>query len=525
MKTKMRGNSGVTLVTLGIVVVVLMIMAGMTIYNVSAAVNSARLNAFTTELRIMQAQVNSLNEKMRNDEEITVDGNNYKGEEIAQIGQEINGNLQEKANEAFDAVSVNQEDRQNYRYYDANLIKNGLAVEGVGQELLIDIKDREVISYNGLMNDGYKYYNLESLPDGIYNVQHEQNNETPQFEVASKQISSKGEWEFEISNVQYQGYIDKWKVKYKEENADNWYESDDLKFTVNKSGVYIIKIGNNDVESEEVQCKAEYSVKPELLEGMQAIKFDEDGNEQNIENPEKDDWYSYEITEDEDMSDGGTTNGGNSRWANAKMNENYYVWIPRYAYKVIEDEEYTDKEGNTSNKVEAQFIETKITSDNVEDELGTGYEIPSAFTIDEKEVSGIWVGKYFTSGTTEVPRIVPDAESLKNLDDDQMSAAAKALDTEKIIVYVVGDEQQDAINYLTRSQYGRNGTAIPVEEEIVIPNEFELDEENGGIAEISLEGEDEQNEEIPDELKTSTGNRYGVYDMTGEGFRMYLRNK
>ena len=37
--------------------------------------------------------------------------------------------------------------------------------------------------------------------------------------------------------------------------------------------------------------------------------------------------------------------------------------------------------------------------------------------------------------------------------------------------------------------------------------------------------EQDEKEEIPEELKTTTGNKYGIYSLNGEGFRMYLRNK
>ena len=110
MRIRLKEEKGITILTLVIVIIILIIISGVTIYNVNEAINSAKLSAFTTELKIMQAQVNTMNEKMINEEEINVDGTIYKGkgEEnkylgIQEIGNKITGDLEKKADEAFNA--------------------------------------------------------------------------------------------------------------------------------------------------------------------------------------------------------------------------------------------------------------------------------------------------------------------------------------------------------------------------------------------------------------------------------------
>ena len=57
---------------------------------------------------------------------------------------------------------------------------------------------------------------------------------------------------------------------------------------------------------------------------MKAVYWDEEGNEirQGDENFDKTKWYDYD----------------NNRWANAVVTidgvESYFVWIPRYKYKI-----------------------------------------------------------------------------------------------------------------------------------------------------------------------------------------------
>jgi hypothetical protein len=118
-------------------------------------------------------------------------------------------------------------------------------------------------------------------------------------------------------------------------------------------------------------------------------------------------WYSYE----------------NKVWANAvilkstteyKVNEvipesdidAYFVWIPRYKYKLWN----TGTASKTVHSIEIVF-ESKDT------EVSTGssngeYLTHPAFT--SFDVNGIWVGKFETSGTTSDIDVKPNATSLTN---------------------------------------------------------------------------------------------------------------
>lgn len=63
-------------------------------------------------------------------------------------------------------------------------------------------------------------------------------------------------WKITISNVKYdKGNIAKWQVKYKLVEDGHWNTTEDYDFFVYKSGTYIIKLVNNDVESEIKQIK------------------------------------------------------------------------------------------------------------------------------------------------------------------------------------------------------------------------------------------------------------------------------
>ena len=58
---------------------------------------------------------------------------------------------------------------------------------------------------------------------------------------------------------------------------------------------------------------------PQLMEGMKGVYWDDSGTEIEVTESNKNNWYNYD----------------QQKWANAKTEDgSYWVWIPRYAYKI-----------------------------------------------------------------------------------------------------------------------------------------------------------------------------------------------
>ena len=74
-----KHNSGITLVSLVITIIVLLILASITVYSGVSTVRSARLTKFTAELKIMQQKVNELYDSYTNNKSVTVNGTEYVG--------------------------------------------------------------------------------------------------------------------------------------------------------------------------------------------------------------------------------------------------------------------------------------------------------------------------------------------------------------------------------------------------------------------------------------------------------------
>jgi hypothetical protein len=176
------------------------------------------------------------------------------------------------------------------------------------------------------------------------------------------------------------------------------------------------------------------------LGGLTAIKW----NESNVEGTPSNyttDWYDY----------------ANQKWANAKTNDSnaYFVWIPRYAYKITyfnsagdatnyrtngtkanvvgysTAEGITDQNGNLV-KGTAKTVAKGVTTAGYEDYIphpafqnGTSVEYKNGEW--DEDIKGIWVGKYESSGSTSAVKIVPGVSSLRSTTIGNQYAASQTV--------------------------------------------------------------------------------------------------
>lgn len=111
------------------------------------------------------------------------------------------------------------------------------------------------------------------------------------------------------------------------------------------------------------------------------VIYNDDGTEKeriSIKENVPNNWYDY----------------SNRKWANivtiANGTESYFVWIPRYEYRILKDR---DNESLDNRRTEVNFITTDITNEN----CTNGYEVPEAFTWGDNgeiQIKGYWMSKY-----------------------------------------------------------------------------------------------------------------------------------
>ncbi|MDD3392622.1 MAG: prepilin-type N-terminal cleavage/methylation domain-containing protein [Bacilli bacterium] len=270
---------------------------------------------------------------------------------------------------------------------------------------------------------------------------------------------------------------------------------------------------------------------PELSEGMIAVIIESDGTVKKADTENK--WYDYEDKE----------------WANAILvNEtsrstyeiaeagtiiaaedilSYYVWIPRYKYKIWNDgSNYTV---NTTSEPESNeqtieiVFESNTTTKSQGDSTGEWLTHP-AFTFGTEDLNGIWVGKFETTGTTDKVTILPNTTSLRNLDVSTMFTLSRSIEivgniyglvSSEVDAHMMKNMEWGAVAYLSHSKYGINDEIRYNNSSTYTTGCAASSEPVTGYITAGYSGcANAYNTEIG-YLASTTGNITGIYDMSG----------
>ena len=266
---------------------------------------------------------------------------------------------------------------------------------------------------------------------------------------------------------------------------------------------------------------------PVLAEGMIPIAYDGTNWVKADTNNTDNNWYNYK----------------NKMWANAVMvtsatrdtymNANngtvipeddilaYYVWIPRYRYKLF-NVDFTS--GTSPQVIDVEFVygtsrqndeTTCQVSDTGEETCqnkanGNWYTHP-AFTMinasgNKTELKGIWAGKFETTGSKTTPTVKPGVSSLKNITVANMYSIGQLYRTTNYLTtnginqsdsHMMKNIEWGAVAYLKQSNYGLGITDITINSN----NSY-----TGGGSGTSYKTNIGQ---------STSGNITGVYDMSG----------
>ena len=197
----------------------------------------------------------------------------------------------------------------------------------------------------------------------------------------------------------------------------------------------------------------------------------------------------------------------------------YFVWIPRYKYYI------TSSGTLTPSEIQIQFEEI-----NTEKSLGnaiTEYRTHPAFTFDNQELSGIWFAKFETTGTIDS---LTSKMNLVPITSKKISIFFEAIKNMKIVdnIYGYGTDEVDthmaknsewgAVAYLSHSKYGFN------EEVWINPDSSN----RTGYAGTKVDCSKQYNLNVNNSYSgiygmkaSTTGNTYGIYDMSG-GFKEFV---
>ena len=231
---------------------------------------------------------------------------------------------------------------------------------------------------------------------------------------------------------------------------------------------------NMNNECEEYVYKIPFDVdnsganSPELLDNMVPIYYN--GENWIVSDGTQQSWYNYETKE----------------WANAVVlntsknvgdvvNESdidlWYVWIPRYKYKLfnanngsvdpqeidIAFESGTDTTGTVKCTDNISGTDGTTSSETCTNASNGNWYTHPAFTFGDEQLTGFWVGKFEVSGSTSKITIKPNVRSLRNKTLSSFFTAIQNINTTYNLngdSHMMKNMEWGAVAYLSHSKYG-----------------------------------------------------------------------
>jgi hypothetical protein len=231
----------------------------------------------------------------------------------------------------------------------------------------------------------------------------------------------------------------------------------------------------------------------------------------------------------------------------------YLVWIPRYKYAI--------PAGSGARNINIVF-ENSLTSKSNGTAIETNYLTHPAFTFGSKETNGFWVGKFETTGTLASITIKPNLASLANqtvsvsytaIRNMEASGNKYSFNSNEVDTHMMKNDEWGAISYLSMSTYGlnseiyknnsssyytgRSGGNVGGSQVLVSSNEYI----NTGF--YTYDGKCASTTTLAPGINTNctaignavsdtslsykastTGNIYGIYDMSGGSWEYLMGN-
>ena len=259
--------------------------------------------------------------------------------------------------------------------------------------------------------------------------------------------------------------------------------------------------------------------KPVLYTNMIPVVYDgtkwvySDGTQTN--------WYNYT---DKQWANAVVLNSGVTKNVGDEVTEEdvalWYVWIPRYKYTIFNGnnesvseqlinvtfESGTNRTGTVTCSDNADGSETCSTITN-----GKSTYTHPAFKFGNTNLTGFWVGKFEVSGSTSAITVKPNVTSLRSQTVSSFFTAIQKVKTTYGInnadSHMMKNMEWGAVAYLKQSQYGLGTTYMAV-------NDNSIYYTGGGISDAYK----------TNVAQSTTGNEYGVYDMSGGAFEYVMGN-
>ena len=534
----LSSNKGITLMMLIITIIVLSILTAVTVSVGSSTLKEMQVEAYVAKMNMVQSRVNVISKKVQEGDT-----------SYANIGTEISALSEANKNKVANILNGISSD--GFKFYNQTDLKE-LGVEKIDEDVIINLNTKRIYSMVGIKYKGTTYYNQYDLPNGVQVVDYEAlQTQGPDFTIEKENYGLTVK--VNITNIIYDEQINGSDIYYGEvtDSTTNpvtvsfWQRANGTSFQVTKTATYAVKVvdknnGQTIKTVDVVTCNS-----PEITTGMVPVIY-ENGKWNKVQDNEIGKWYDYAEKKWANimLSDGLVVN------ADGTIDEDkmgsMFVWIPRYAYQITSN--YHNGGEGISGNINVKFLKnltylaTDETTTKMTNASGEGnWNVHPAFTDGsennyanggwDRELTGIWVAKFEASSsspsldygggdvTTLNVKVLPNVTSWRNISITNMFSNCLSMNgsgniygiPSNAVTHLMKNSEWGAVAYLTHSRYGRNG------EEVTINNSSSYITGNAGNT-VSAEGASGVTNAYNTDkgvLASTTGNVYGIYDMSG----------
>ena len=458
-----------------IIVFVIVILTLIDSYNIS------KLKKYIAKQQLIQEKVNYIREqyKVWDNYNPNENGNYYDYlQELGVVNANSNSNPYKTEFEKIIKEYIGKNSRDwndnidsiltNYCYFSPSDLKKILNLNDLDYYVIINFYTGNVIEKNGIYDNKLRKIIHRQYDSDLGNELYIKPIYNTYIEAKIEVIENKGlsqKVKIYLDSDDKNSLPDILDIYYYTENSDslkscsylddyNYVKSEKaVYFTVSTSNKYSFVIeDSNYIQYKKVDYEFNFCNPPLLRDDMTGIYWDENCKEKEIDNIYDSNWYNYSKEK--------------MQFANAKTEDgNYWVWIPRYSYKLNE------------NEIQVEYVDN-LSSLSTSKNVLSGFEIHDAFSKND-DITGFWVAKFQANVDTGSIFINPG----KTLTVSKMD--------EGIRKQLMTNDQKDAIITLAKGN------------KITISNDLAhyaggSPKEDGFIENIRY---------------SSTGNMYGVYDL------------
>ncbi len=296
----MKNNKGITLVSLVITIIVLLILASVFIYSGVNTVRYTKFNKVKSEISIIQTNVNSWYQELKNventdeykalqtDDEKQQYKNNFLNDKGYGVTTDDPACSQKKLDDTLQGLNdkgIEIENFDNYRFLSSTFLENKLGLNA-SYDYLVNIEERYVVLFGGIQYNGKWYYTMEDF--GLTNIKSNTISgitfDLAQGDNTEIVISNLKMTDNENNKIDFSKFI----VEYKKKGEANWTDiTKDIvkfkdgednnkvtkyKFTNGDFGEYKVKISTIDKKnSKEDEIEIDGTYAPVDLDGAMEL--------------------------------------------------------------------------------------------------------------------------------------------------------------------------------------------------------------------------------------------------------------